>query len=69
MTRAILIAASLYLAGCTSFLEPASEEIARGIVRYCDEEPVQSRLAYRNAIRDDLPEGYEVHVHCPGDPE
>lgn len=57
------------LVGCAALLEPATEEIARGIVKYCAEETPEAREAYRAAIQAELPDGHAIHVHCPGDPE
>jgi hypothetical protein len=51
-----------------AFFQPAAEEAARGIVKYC-EEPFAARSVYRNTIQAELPDGYSVHVQCPGDPE
>lgn len=55
------------LAGCSLLFEDAAEEVARGIVKYCDTEPAVNREAYRAAIQAELPEGYSIDVVCPGD--
>lgn len=57
------------LVGCALLFEDAAEEVARGIVRYCDTEPAVNREAYRQAIQAELPEGYTIAVTCPGDAE
>lgn len=68
MKRAMtLMAGAIFLSGCAAFFQPAAEEAARGIVKYC-EEPLETRSLFRNSIQAELPEGYSVAVHCPGDP-
>lgn len=57
------------LVGCSLLFQPATEELARGVVKYCDQETPEARAAYRAAVANELPVGYELHVHCPGDPE
>jgi len=64
-----LLLAVFAVSGCAALLEPAAEEVARGIVKYCDEESPEARVAYRATIAAELPDGYAIHVHCPGDPE
>ena len=69
MKRAMtLVALVAILPACAAFFQPAAEEAARGIVKYC-EEPFETRSVFRNSIQAELPPDYSVHVHCPGDPE
>jgi hypothetical protein len=70
MKRAIILAAcAAILSGCAALLHPAAEEIARGVTKYCDEESPENRAAFRATVNSELPEGYQVHIHCPGDPD
>lgn len=70
MKRAIILAVlAASLPGCAALLHPAAEEIARGVTKYCDDESQENRAAFRATVNSELPEGYSIHIHCPGDSE
>ena len=55
------------LVGCALLFQDVTEEVARGVVKYCDSEPAEVREGYRAVLRAELPEGYDVAITCPGD--
>lgn len=57
------------LTACATLIAPAADKLAGAVVKYCNNEPLQFRRAYRDTLDGSLPEGFAVHVHCPGDPD
>lgn len=59
---------TILLTGCAALIAPVTENIAKGVERYC-EEPYSYRSVYRNTVNAELAgTGHQVHVHCSGDP-